>query len=193
MTNSEPNRCAWCSKDPLYITYHDTEWGIPVRERGRLFEMLVLESMQAGLSWFTILKKRDAMREAFLDFSPERLAALNDDDIARLLLNDGIIRNRLKILSVRSNARAFLRIEERKNVVDYLWQFTQGKVILNQWQALSDVPAVTPESVNMAKQLKKDQFAFLGPTTCYAFMQAVGMVNDHLVSCFRRNTHVKET
>jgi len=188
LTNTEPNRCAWCLKDPLYIAYHDKEWGIPLRERNKLFEMLILEGMQAGLSWFTILKKRDAMREAFLQFSPERLAQLSDNDIDKLLLNENIIRNRLKIKALRTNAQTFLRVEARENIIDYFWQFTGGKVILNQRQALSDIPAITPESIHMAKQLKKDKFVFMGPTTCYAFMQATGMVDDHVSTCFRRHT-----
>lgn len=185
MTNSEPTRCTWCTHDPLYMAYHDNEWGHPQRSRDVLFEMLILETMQAGLSWFTVLKKREAMRAAFCAFSPERLAKLSDADLDALLQHEGIIRNRLKIRSVRNNAQAFLRIEARQNVVDYLWQFTGGKVILNQRQALNEIPAITPESIAMATQLRKDGFTFLGPTTCYAFMQGVGMVNDHISSCFR--------
>lgn len=179
------HRCEWSTKDPLYTAYHDEEWGTPVLEATKLFEMLILETMQAGLNWFTILKKREAMRKAFLGFSVEKLACLTDDNIAQLLKNESIIRNKLKINSVRNNARCFLKIAEKENIVDYFWQFTMGEVIQNKWRSLSEVPDVTPESIAMAKQLKKDGFSFMGPTTCYAFMQAVGMVNDHLSCCFR--------
>ncbi|MBA2650879.1 MAG: DNA-3-methyladenine glycosylase I [Tatlockia sp.] len=178
-------RCAWCLKDPLYIAYHDEEWGLPVKNREKLFEMIILESMQAGLSWFTILKKREAMRAAFFQFSPERLANLSDPDFNSLLNNENIIRNRLKIKSLQTNAKSFLKVEARENIIDYLWQFTEGKVVQNKRQALTEIPALTPASTAMAKQLKKDGFVFVGPTTCYAFMQSVGMVNDHLQSCFR--------
>ncbi len=179
------SRCDWCTKDPLYIVYHDEEWGVPVREPQKLFEMLILEGMQAGLSWFTILKKREAMRKAFLNFSPEKLACLTNEDIEELLQNEEIIRNKLKIASVRNNAQRFLDIAKKGSIVDYFWQFTKGQIIQNQWQKLADIPAVTQESTAMAKQLKKDGFSFMGPTTCYAFMQSVGMINDHLKSCFR--------
>ncbi|QRN02412.1 DNA-3-methyladenine glycosylase I [Legionella sp. MW5194] len=178
-------RCGWCKQDPLYTAYHDEEWGVPVRNPQKLFEMLVLESMQAGLSWITVLRKRDAMRQAFMQFSPQHLAQASDSDLTVMLLNPEIIRNRLKIQSVRTNAQAFLRVAERENVMAYFWQFTDGLVKKNQWETLSQIPAVTEESTRMAKQLKKDGFAFLGPTTCYAFMQAVGMVNDHITGCFR--------
>lgn len=179
-------RCGWCKEDPLYTAYHDEEWGVPVRNSEKLFEMLVLESMQAGLSWITVLRKREAMRQAFMQFSPTHLAQASDDELAAMLLNPAIIRNRLKIQSVRTNAKAFLRVADRENAVDYFWQFTNGVVKKNQWDTLSQIPAVTDESTRMAKQLKKDGFAFMGPTTCYAFMQAVGMVNDHVTGCFRR-------
>ncbi|CEK09156.1 DNA-3-methyladenine glycosylase I [Legionella hackeliae] len=178
-------RCDWSTKDALYIAYHDKEWGMPVREPQKLFEMLILEGMQAGLSWYTILKKRDAMRKAFLNFSVEKLALLTDKDIEKLLQNENIIRNRLKIASVRNNAQRFLSIGQRENIVDYFWQFTDGQVVQNERKTLADVPAVTAEATAMAKQLKKDGFSFMGPTTCYAFMQSVGMVNDHLTCCFR--------
>lgn len=179
------SRCPWCTKDPLYIAYHDEEWGVPVKNREKLFEMLILESMQAGLNWFTVLKKREAMRQAFLNFSPEKLALLTDKDLEQLLINKNIIRNKLKIKAIRVNAISFLRLAEQQNIIDYFWQFTDGQVIHNEWQNLAEVPAVTPESTAMAKQLKKDGFSFMGPTACYAFMQSVGMVNDHLQSCFR--------
>ncbi|CDZ76148.1 DNA-3-methyladenine glycosylase 1 [Legionella massiliensis] len=180
-------KCSWCLKDPLYIAYHDEEWGVPVRNREKLFEMIILESMQAGLSWFTVLKKRAAMREAFLNFSPEKLAVLSDADMQRLLGNEAIIRNRLKIKSVQTNAQVFLKVADRENIIDYFWQFTDGRVLQNKRASLADIPAITPESTAMAKQLKKDGFVFMGPTTCYAFMQSVGMVNDHVQTCFRHN------
>ncbi len=178
-------RCSWCLKDPLYIAYHDNEWGVPVKNREKLFEMIILESMQAGLSWFTILKKREAMRDAFYHFSPEKLAALTDKDFERLLTNELIIRNRLKLKSLKTNARSFLKIADKQDVLDYFWQFTEGKVAQNKRQSLAEIPPITEESTAMAKLLKKDGFVFMGPTTCYAFMQSVGMVNDHLQSCFR--------
>lgn len=181
------HRCAWCTSDPLYIKYHDEEWAVPVRDQNKLFEMLVLEGMQAGLNWLTILKKRESMREAFFNFSVERLAALNDTDFQLLLQNEAIIRNRLKIQALKTNALSFLRIAEKKDPVDYFWQFSNGRVIQNQWQTSIEIPTITTESQAMAKQLKKDGFSFMGPTTCYAFMQAVGMVNDHLQNCFRHN------
>lgn len=178
-------RCAWCLKDPLYTAYHDEEWGVPVRSPGKLFEMIILEAMQAGLSWFTVLKKREAMRDAFLQFSPEKLAALGEDGMQRLLANEAIIRNRLKLKSLQTNAQSFLKVADRENIVDYFWQFSNGRVLQNNRASLQEIPAITPESTAMAKQLKKDGFVFMGPTTCYAFMQSVGMVNDHLQSCFR--------
>ena len=179
------HRCEWSTKDPLYIKYHDEEWGVPLRNKEQLFEMLILESMQAGLSWFTILKKRDAMRKAFLNFSVEKLARLTDSDLEILLKNEEIIRNKLKIKSVRNNAQTFLRLAEHQDIVAYFWQFTDGQVLQHCRQALTEIPAITPESIAMAKQLKKDGFTFMGPTTCYAYMQSVGMVNDHLQSCFK--------
>ncbi|ASQ47476.1 DNA-3-methyladenine glycosylase I [Legionella clemsonensis] len=179
------HRCDWSTKDALYTQYHDEEWGVPVKNSQKLFEMLILEGMQAGLSWLTILKKREAMREAFLNFSAEKLALLTSDDIQQLLQNETIIRNRLKIASVRTNAQCFLKVANREDIIDYFWQFTQGKVIQNAWKTLADIPTVTAEATAMVKQLKKDGFSFMGPTTCYAFMQAVGMVNDHLSCCFR--------
>ncbi|VEG91610.1 DNA-3-methyladenine glycosylase I [Legionella spiritensis] len=178
-------RCDWCGSDPLYIAYHDREWGEPVTSADKLFEMLILEGMQAGLNWLTVLKKREAMRDAFYSFSPDRLASATDADLAVMLENPGIIRNRLKIRSVRTNARTFLRIAEQGNIVDYFWQFTNGVTLQTNRQSLSEIPAVTKDSEKMAGQLKKDGFTFMGPTTCYAFMQAVGMVNDHITSCFR--------
>lgn len=185
LNNSELTRCQWCVNDPLYIAYHDNEWGTPLRQKHKLFEMLILECMQAGLSWITVLRKREAMREAFHDFDAVRLAQLTDAELDDLLKVDGIIRNRLKIKAVRNNAQVFLAIDKREDIIDYFWQFTSGKVLQNCRQTLSEIPAQTLESQNMAKQLKKDGFSFLGPITCYAFMQAVGMVNDHVQSCHR--------
>ncbi|MBA3535006.1 MAG: DNA-3-methyladenine glycosylase I [Tatlockia sp.] len=178
-------RCSWCLKDPLYIAYHDEEWGVPVKNREKLFEMIILESMQAGLNWFTVLKKREAMRKAFFQFSPEKLAAMTAEDFDSLLANETIIRNRLKIKSLQTNAQRFLELAEKENIVNYFWQFTDGTVKQNNWQSLTEVPAITHASTAMAKQLKKDGFVFMGPTTCYAFMQSLGMVNDHVLSCFR--------
>lgn len=178
-------RCDWCTKDPLYIKYHDEEWGVPQRNPQRLFEMVILEGMQAGLSWFTVLKKREAMRQAFFNFSAEKLASLEECELEQLRNNEQLIRNKLKILSVRNNAKAFLAIAKREDAADYFWQFTDGQTLQNNRQALSEIPAITAESTAMARQLKKDGFSFMGPTTCYAFMQSVGMVNDHLQSCFR--------
>lgn len=178
-------KCSWCLKDPLYMTYHDQEWGVPVKNRDKLFEMIILESMQAGLNWLTILKKREAMRKAFFHFSPEKLAELTEKDFNSLLSNEAIIRNRLKIRSVKTNAQSFLNVAARENILDYFWQFTKGQVLQNKRQSLTEIPTLTAESTAMAKQLKKDGFSFMGPTTCYAFMQAVGMINDHVQTCFR--------
>ncbi|KTC68722.1 3-methyladenine DNA glycosylase [Legionella birminghamensis] len=187
LKNSELIRCAWCLKDELYQNYHDQEWGAPLKDRRKLFEMIILESMQAGLSWHIILKRREAMREAFHHFSPEALAALGDEELNAFLGNEALIRNRRKIFSVRQNAQAFLSIDEKQSVVDYLWQFTQGQVIVNKWRDLSEIPTESSQSRAMAKQLRQDGFVFLGPISCYAFMQSVGMVNDHLRSCYRYN------
>lgn len=178
-------RCSWCLKDSLYLIYHDKEWGVPIKNPDKLFEMIVLESMQAGLNWLTVLKKREAMREAFFYFSPEKLAQLTEEDFDNLLRNEGIIRNRLKIRSLKINAESFLKVAARENIFDYFWQFTKGRVLQNNRFSLAEIPAITAESIAMAKQLKKDGFSFMGPTTCYAFMQATGMVNDHVQACFR--------
>jgi len=179
-------RCAWCSDDPLYQAYHDDEWGVPVHDDRHLFEMLTLEGAQAGLSWITILKKREAYREAFANFTLPLVANFDDSDIERLMLNPGIVRNRLKITSVIKNARAAQSVQAEFGSLDaYLWHFVDGKTLQNAWTTLSDVPAQTPESQAMSRDLKKRGFNFVGPTICYAFMQAVGMVNDHTVDCFR--------
>ncbi|MDC7124872.1 MAG: DNA-3-methyladenine glycosylase I [Spirochaetales bacterium] len=180
------DRCSWCSGSPEYIEYHDTEWGVPVYDDKKLFEMLILEGAQAGLSWITILKRRDSYRLAYDSFEPEKIAEWSDEKINELLNNPGIIRNRLKVESARQNAKAYLKtIEDCGAFSSFLWEFVGGTPVLNKYESLSDVPAKTKESEAMSKALQKRGFKFVGPTICYAFMQAVGMVNDHLVTCFR--------
>ena len=179
-------RCAWAGTDPIYIKYHDTEWGVPLHDDRRLFESLVLDGFQAGLSWITILKKRPNYRKAFDDFDPEKIAVYNSRKLKALLSDKGIVRNKLKIEAAVQNARAFLSVkEEFGSFNDYIWQFTGGKTIKNAWKKMADIPAQTNVSAAMSKDLKKRGFKFVGPTICYAFMQAAGMVNDHLVDCFR--------
>jgi DNA-3-methyladenine glycosylase I len=179
-------RCSWSGNDPTMIAYHDEEWGVPVHDDRLLFEFLVLEGAQAGLSWSTILKKRESYRAAFDNFDPEKVAAYGEDEIAQLLGNTGIIRNRLKIGSAVTNARAVLAIQKEFGSFDsYIWRFAGGQTIQNRWVRLSDIPAKTLVAETMSKDLKKRGFSFVGPTICYAFMQAVGMVNDHTVDCFR--------
>lgn len=180
------NRCWWAGNDPLYVKYHDEEWGVPVHEDRKLFEYLVLDGAQAGLSWLTILKKRDNYRRAFDNFDPDIVATYGDDKIDELLGNDGIVRNRLKILSAVENARSLMRIRDEYGSFDrYIWSFVDGETIVNAWKKPQDVPASTPESEAMSRDLKKRGFKFTGPTICYAFMQAAGLVNDHLTDCFR--------
>jgi len=180
------NRCSWCGEDPLYVVYHDEEWGVPLHDDRLLFEFIVLEGAQAGLSWLTILKRRERYRSAFAGFDAGRVAGYTDQDIDRLLSDPGIIRNRLKITSAVTNARAVLRVTERHGSLDsYLWRYVDGVPIQNEWRSMAEVPAKTPLSEQMSKEMKKDGFTFIGPTTCYAFMQAVGMVNDHTTDCFR--------
>ena len=172
--------------DPIYIKYHDTEWGVPLHDDRRLFESLVLDGFQAGLSWITILKKRPNYRKAFDDFDPEKIAVYNSRKLKALLSDKGIVRNKLKIEAAVQNARAFLSVkEEFGSFNDYIWQFTGGKTIKNAWKKMADIPAQTNVSAAMSKDLKKRGFKFVGPTICYAFMQAAGMVNDHVVDCFR--------
>jgi DNA-3-methyladenine glycosylase I len=179
-------RCPWCGDDPLYVDYHDKEWGVPCHDDRKLFEFLILEGAQAGLSWITILRKRDGYRKAFADFDPEAVAKFGDKDIARLLANPGIVRNRLKISAAIGNARAFLKVQEEFGSFDaYSWAFVGGKPIVGEWSSLAEIPAETDVSRAMSRDLRKRGFRFVGPTICYAHMQAVGMVNDHLVSCFR--------
>jgi len=180
------NRCDWCGTDPLYVQYHDTEWGVSVHDDRTHFEFLLLDGAQAGLSWLTILRKRENYRAAFDGFDPEKIARYDDAKIAELLANSGIIRNRQKVNSAVKNARAFLAVQAEFGSFDaYIWQFTAGRTIQNVWYTMADVPALTRESEAMSRDLKRRGFNFVGPTICYAYMQSAGMVNDHIVSCFR--------
>lgn len=179
-------RCEWCGTDPLYIKYHDEEWGVPVHDDQKLFEMLILEGAQAGLSWITVLKKRENYRKVFSDFDALKISRYSDKKIAKLLVNPGIIRNKLKVNSTVTNARAFLQIQKEFGSFDkYIWQFVDGKPIINNFTNLKEIPASTEISDRMSKDLKKRGFKFIGSTICYAYMQAVGMVNDHTTNCFR--------
>ena len=179
-------RCGWSGKDPLYIAYHDSEWGVPVHDDRTLFEFLILEGAQAGLSWITILRKREAYRRAFKNFDPKKVARFDAKVVALLLENPGIVRNRLKVESAIKNARAFLEVQAEFGSFDrYQWQFVDGRPIVNHRKNLSDIPARTPVSDAFSKDLKRRGFGFVGSTIVYAHMQAVGMVNDHIVSCFR--------
>ena len=179
-------RCGWVGDTEIQIGYHDEEWGVPVHDDRRLFEFLILEGAQAGLSWLTILRKRDSYRKAFDRFDPRKMAKYDKRKIGRLLKNEGIIRNKLKIYSAINNARAFLEVEKAFGSFNaYIWQFVNKSPIINGWKSLDQIPALTDESTLMSKDLKKRGFSFVGPTICYAFMQAVGMVNDHTVDCFR--------
>lgn len=180
------NRCNWVSDDPLYIDYHDTEWGVPIYDDQLLFAKLILDGAQAGLSWITILRKRENYWQAFDNFDPEKIARYDDQKIAQLLQNPGIVRNRLKVQAAIKNARGYLAIREKEGAfADFLWQFVDGAPIQNNWQTLSDLPTETTVSRAMSKALKSYGFNFVGPTICYAFMQAVGICNDHIVDCFR--------
>jgi DNA-3-methyladenine glycosylase I len=179
-------RCSWCGDDPLYQAYHDTEWGVPCFDDHKLFEFLLLEGAQAGLSWITVLRKREGYRQAFDGFDPEKIARYNSRKLESLQNNSAIIRNRLKIESAVKNARAFLAIvEQHDSFSDYIWQFVDGVPKQNQWRSLKQVPASTAESDLMSKTLKKAGFNFVGSTICYAYMQSMGMVNDHVTDCFR--------
>jgi len=178
-------RCPWCGDDPLYRAYHDHEWGMPLHDDARLFEMLTLEGAQAGLSWLTILRKREGYRRAFAGFDPRNVAAFTDGDVARLLADPGIVRNRLKIASAITNARTVLEVQSRYGSLDhYLWSFVGGVPIRNCRATMSEIPASSPLSDTMSRELKRLGFRFVGTTICYAFMQATGMVNDHLTDCF---------
>ena len=177
------NRCGWVSDDEEYQLYHDTQWGRPELDDEALFAKLCLDGQQAGLSWITILKKQRNFEEAFHNFNPVLSAQMTEDDVERLMQNPGIIRNRLKIKSIITNAQAYLRITEHMTFRDYIWQFTDNKTIINRWDDYKQAPVSSDESKRMSKNLKKDGFKFVGETICYAFMQAVGMVNDHAVDC----------
>ena len=182
----EAKRCPWCMESELYRRYHDEEWGVPSFDDGHLFEMLILEGAQAGLSWSTILNKRENYRRAYAGFDTGKMARFSPQKIERLLQEPGIVRNRLKVQSARSNAIAFLDIcEQYGTFADYIWNFVDGKPIQNRWKRLVQIPASTTESDTMSRDLKKRGFKFVGSTICYAYMQAVGMVNDHLVDCYR--------
>ncbi|HWR90229.1 MAG TPA: DNA-3-methyladenine glycosylase I [Dissulfurispiraceae bacterium] len=179
-------RCEWANRTGIEQSYHDKEWGVPIQDDRSLFEFLVLEGAQAGLSWSTILRKREAYRKAFDNFDAQRISRYSEHDVSRLLADAGIIRNRLKINAAIANARAFLRVQEQFGSFDrYIWQFVNGRPFQNSWERMTDIPSSTPESEAMSRDLKKRGFKFVGPTICYAFMQAVGMVNDHIVGCFR--------
>lgn len=181
-----PARCGWAGSDPLYIAYHDKEWGVPVHRDRKLFEFLILEGAQAGLSWITILKKRPRYREVFAGFDPEKVAKFSPRRIDALLQDPGIVRNRLKIESTVTNARRFLAVREEFGSFNrYLWRFVDGQPIQNRWRRMQDVPVSTPQSDTLSKDLKQRGFRFVGTTICYAFMQAVGLVNDHTTNCFR--------
>jgi len=179
-------RCAWSEGDDLYRDYHDREWGVPCLDDEKLFEFILLEGAQAGLSWITVLRKRANYRRAFANFDPSRIARFGDKDIARLLKDEGIIRNQAKIRAAVSNARAYLEVKAReKSFARFLWQFVEGKPIQNHWRSMKEVPATSKESDAMSKELKRRSFKFVGSTICYAHMQATGMVNDHVVDCHR--------
>ena len=182
----DKKRCDWSIKDELLIQYHDTEWGVPLHDDRKLFEYLILDAFQAGLSWSIILKKRENFRIAFDNFEPEIIAEYGDKKISELLMDSGIIRNKLKINATIVNAKAFLKIQEDFGSFDkYIWQFTNGRMLVNSYKTWKEIPATSRESDAMSKDLKKRRFKFTGSTICYAFMQAIGMVNDHTVSCFR--------
>jgi len=179
-------RCDWPGDNKLMIEYHDTEWGVPLHDDRKLFEFLLLDNAQAGLSWQTILNKRENYRKAFDNFDPAKIARYNKRKITSLLNNPGIVRNRLKVQSAVTNARAFLEIQAEFGSFDaYIWQFVNGTPIRNRWKCLKEIPATSPESDTMSKDLKKRGFKFVGSTICYAFMQSIGMINDHLIHCFR--------
>jgi DNA-3-methyladenine glycosylase I len=187
VTDARP-RCPWGSGDPLNLAYHDLEWGVPIHDERRLLELLNLEGAQAGLSWITILRKRDGYRRAFDGWDPERIAAYGPEDEARLLADPGIVRNGAKIRAVIGNARAYLAMADAPGALDrYLWSFVDGTPIVNRWTSLGGVPAETDVSRALSHDLKKRGFSFVGPTIVYAFMQSAGLVNDHLVSCFRHS------
>lgn len=185
MSTTSP-RCPWCGTDPLYVAYHDQEWGVPSHDDRHLFEMLVLEGAQAGLSWLTILRKREGYRRLFAGFDPYRIATFDEGDVARILRDQAVVRNRLKIESAITNARAAVGVIERHGSLDhYFWRFVDGTPIVNRWERVQQLPCRTPLSERISREMVKDGFRFVGPTIVYSLMQAVGMVNDHLTSCFR--------
>ena len=177
-------RCDWAGTDPLYVAYHDDEWGVPMRDPHRLFELLCLEGAQAGLAWITILRKRDGYRAAFDGFDPVHMAAYTDADRERLMADAGIVRNRAKIDAFIGNARAVLEINDFSELV---WSFVGGAPVVNHWRTIEEIPATTPTSERMSRELRRRGFRFVGPTICYAFMQSAGLVDDHLVNCFRHS------
>lgn len=185
MTPKTIKRCGWVGKELIYHEYHDTEWGVPEWDDDALFEKLILDGFQAGLSWITILKKRDNFRKAFSDFDAKKIARYREARVEKLMQDTGIVRNRQKIVSTVGNAKAYLAIQKEGSFSDYLWEFVGGKPVQNRFKAMSDLPAKTETSLAMSKDLQKRGFRFVGPTICYAFMQAVGMVNDHTTDCFR--------
>ena len=181
-----PNRCHWCGDDPLYVAYHDTEWGVPVWDDQTLFEFLLLEGAQAGLSWITILRKRDGYRKLFDGFNAEKVARYRDSRLDKLLQDPSIVRNRLKVYGARTNARAFLEVQaSHGSFANYIWDFVDGTPVQNSWKSMAQVPATSPVSDAISKDMKKRGFTFVGSTIIYAHMQATGMVNDHTVDCFR--------
>jgi len=182
----EKKRCNWCLSSEKMIHYHDQEWGVPVHSDKKLFEFLVLDTFQAGLSWSTVLNKRENFSKAFAEFDAEKIAGFSDAKLEKILLDPGIIRNRLKVFGTRSNAKAYLKIQEEEGSFDaFIWKFTDGKALVNARKNMKEMPASTPQSDAMSKELKRRGFTFVGTTICYAFMQAAGMVNDHLTDCFK--------
>jgi DNA-3-methyladenine glycosylase I len=185
---NERRRCGWCTDDPLYQSYHDLEWGRPLHDDRRLFELLVLEGAQAGLSWLTILRKRENYRRAFDFFDPEKVAAYDEKKVAALLADPGIVRNRLKVAAAITNARAFLSLTEARSFDSFLWAFVDGRPQVNTWQSLREVPAKTPASDALSRELGRRGFKFVGSTICYAYMQATGLVDDHVEDCWIRES-----
>ena len=180
------HRCSWAGTDPVYVDYHDREWGVPMHDERTLFEMLILDGAQAGLSWITILKKRDNYRAAFDNFDAAKMARYSERKVQALLKNPGIVRNRLKVGAAIQNARMLLKLQEQEgNLAEYLWRYVNGKPVINAWRSIKEIPARTPLSDTISKDLSRRGFKFVGPTICYAFMQAMGMVNDHTIDCFR--------
>jgi len=187
-----PTRCDWCGDNPLYVKYHDEEWGVPVRDDQTLFEFLILEGAQAGLAWITVLRKREGYRALFDNFNAQKIARYSDKKLDKLLLDPRIIRNRLKVYGARKNARTFLEIQQQRgSFSDYIWDFVDGQPIQNNWKPMGDIPATSPASDALSKDMKKRGFTFVGSTIMYAHMQATGMLNDHTVDCFRHRECAK--